>query len=69
MEVTLKVMLMDIDIVVLADKKDFLGKLGAYEALEYLENLRVQISNNFQKDVDICDFYLEEKIQNSKIVK
>lgn len=60
---------MDIDIIVLADKKDFLEKLGAYEALEYLENLREQISNNFQKDVDICDFYSEEKIQNSKIVK
>lgn len=53
----------------MADKKDFLEKLGAYEALEYLENLREQISNNFQKDVDICDFYSEEKIQNSKIVK
>lgn len=59
----------DIDIVVLADKKEFLDKLGVYKALEYLDNLREQISKKFHKSVDICDFYSEEKMKNNKIVK
>lgn len=59
----------DIDIVVLADKKDFLDRLHAYKALEYLDNLREQISNKFHKSVDICDFYSEKKMLENKIVK
>ncbi|CUU72508.1 nucleotidyltransferase family protein [Campylobacter hyointestinalis subsp. hyointestinalis] len=59
----------DIDIVVLADKKEFLQRLGVYKALEYLDNLREQISNKFHKSVDICDFYSEQKMQDNKIVK
>ncbi|PSM51261.1 nucleotidyltransferase domain-containing protein [Campylobacter blaseri] len=59
----------DIDIVVLADKKEFLERLDVYNALEYLDNLRKQISNKFHKSVDICDFYSEQKMEDNKIVK
>lgn len=59
----------DIDIVILADKKSFLDRLHAFKALEYLDDLKKQIANEFQKPVDICDFYSEQKIQESKIVK
>lgn len=59
----------DIDIVVLADKKEFLERLHAFKALEYLDNLREQISNKFHKSVDICDFYSEQKMKENKIIK
>ncbi|MSN96459.1 nucleotidyltransferase domain-containing protein [Campylobacter sp. FMV-PI01] len=59
----------DIDIVVLADKKEFLDRLNAFKALEYLENLKKQISKQFNKSVDICDFYSEQKMKENKIVK
>ena len=59
----------DIDIVILADKKSFLDRLHAFKVLEYLDDLKKQIANKFQKPVDICDFYSEQKIQESKIVK
>ncbi|KAB0614189.1 nucleotidyltransferase family protein [Campylobacter hyointestinalis] len=59
----------DIDIVVLADKKNFLERLDLCNAFEYLHDLRKQISNKFHKSVDICDFYSEQKMQENKIVK
>ncbi|PPB66126.1 nucleotidyltransferase family protein [Campylobacter hyointestinalis] len=59
----------DIDIVVLADKKEFLDRLNAFKALEYLSDLKEKITNKFHKSVDICDFYSEEKMKNNKIVK
>ncbi len=59
----------DIDIVVLADKKNFLERLDLCNAFEYLHDLRKQISNKFHKSVDICDFYSEQKMQDNKIVK
>lgn len=59
----------DIDIVVLADKKNFLERLDLCNAFEYLHDLRKQISNKFHKSVDICDFYSEKKMQENKIVK
>ena len=59
----------DIDIVVLADKKDFLDRLHAFKALAYLNNLKEQIAGKFHKSVDICDFYSEQKMQDDKIVK
>lgn len=59
----------DIDIVILADKRDFLDRLHAFKALEYLDDLREQIAHKFHKSVDICDFYSKEKMQENKIVK
>ncbi|MGG7047435.1 MULTISPECIES: nucleotidyltransferase family protein [unclassified Campylobacter] len=59
----------DIDIVVLADKKEFLDRLNAFKALNYLSDLREQIADKFHKSVDICDFYSEQKMQDNKIVK
>ena len=59
----------DIDIVILADKKEFLERLNAFKALNYLNNLRKQISKKFHKSVDICDFYSEQKMKEDKIVK
>ncbi|MCI6988831.1 MAG: nucleotidyltransferase domain-containing protein [Campylobacter sp.] len=59
----------DIDIVVLADEKEFLDKLGVYEALEYLDDLEKEVSIKFKKPVDICHFYSNEKMQKNKIVK
>ncbi|EAI4628798.1 nucleotidyltransferase domain-containing protein [Campylobacter coli] len=59
----------DIDIVVLADKKNFLERLDLCNAFEYLHDLRKQISNKFHKSVDICDFYSEKKMQENKIVE
>ncbi|WP_298021276.1 nucleotidyltransferase domain-containing protein [uncultured Campylobacter sp.] len=59
----------DIDIVVLADKKDFLDRLHTFKALAYLNDLRERIASKFHKPVDICDFYSEQKMQDNKIVK
>lgn len=59
----------DIDIVILSDKKEFLERLNAFKALDYLNNLRKQISKRFHKSVDICDFYSEQKMKENKIVK
>lgn len=59
----------DIDIVILADKKEFLERLNGFKALDYLNNLRKQISKRFHKSVDICDFYSEQKMKENKIVK
>ena len=59
----------DIDIAVLADKKNFLDRLNAFKALAYLDDLRDQIADKFHKSVDICDFYSEQKMKNNKIVK
>ncbi|CUU76527.1 nucleotidyltransferase family protein [Campylobacter hyointestinalis] len=59
----------DIDIVVLAGKKEFLERLHAFKALEFLDNLREQISKKFNKSVDICDFYSKEKMKDNKIIK
>lgn len=59
----------DIDIVVLADKEKFLGRLHAFKALDYLDKLKNKISKHFNKPVDICDFYSKQEIEKSKIVK
>ena len=59
----------DIDIVVLADQKEFLDKLHAFKALAYLNDLRERIAHKFHKLADICDFYSEQKMKESKIIK
>ncbi|QKF65200.1 nucleotidyltransferase family protein [Campylobacter corcagiensis] len=59
----------DIDIVILADKKEFLERLTAFKAINYLEDLRIKISKKFNKSVDMCDFYSEKEIKEDKIVK
>jgi len=59
----------DIDIVVLADKERFLGRLGDFGASVFLDEFRAKVSEKFQKNVDILDFYSAEKLAQNNIVK
>ena len=45
---------LDIDIVVLADKKDFLDRLHTFKALAYLNDLRERIASKFWHPMAEC---------------
>lgn len=58
----------DIDLIFIGDKAE-LEKLGGFNMMNKISDLKDNVANHFKKNVDICSFFSEESIKKSKYIK